>query len=204
MARQTRILIPGGYGVFGCVLAREILDSMSAQVVIAGRDFRRAAKACHTLGDRAEPLVLDLSNLKAVGQAAAGCFAVVCTAGPFQNLPMELPAVVARAGAHWLDISDVSCWVVPLLADKGLHETGLQSGTVIMPGMSTIPALSGILVRWGSNRVAECRRARVTLFIGNRNAKGAGAITCTNLPRRYCIHRQIKDQAIDIRTNAQS
>lgn len=172
-----RILIPGGYGVFGRLLAQEILDSMSAQVVIAGRDFRRAVKACRALGTGAEPLALDLNNLEAVGRAADECFAVVCTAGPFQDLDLNLPLIAALSGAHWLDISDFDGWVVPLLANKDLHAISLKAKTVIMPGMSTVPALSGILARWGSTRVPECRRARVTLFIGNRNAKGTGAIT---------------------------
>jgi hypothetical protein len=45
-----------------------------------------------------------------------------------------------------------------------------------MPGLSTVPALSGALVRWCRQRLPGASRARVTLFIGNRNRKGAGAI----------------------------
>jgi hypothetical protein len=89
----------------------------------------------------------------------------------------ELPSVVAAEGCHWLDISDFSGWVLPLIANRPLHEMASKTGVVIMPGLSTVPALSGVLVRWLSCRLPSARRVRVTLFIGNRNRKGAGAIS---------------------------
>jgi hypothetical protein len=169
-------LIPGGYGTFGKLLAREILTSLPVEVVIAGRNAREAAKVCRELG-AAEFLVLDLNDLNAVRRATAGCFAMICAAGPFQTLNLGLPAVVAAQGCHWLDISDFSGWVLPLVADRSLQEIALKSATVIMPGLSTVPALSGVLVRWLRQRVPGARQVRVTLFIGNRNPKGAGAIS---------------------------
>lgn len=125
MAKQPRVLILGGYGVFGRLLAREALDLIPVQVVIAGRDIRRAAKTCQALraGDRAEPLALDLNDLTAVRSSITGCFAVICTAGPFQSLNPGLPILAAQAASHWLDISDFSGWVLGLLADRALHES---------------------------------------------------------------------------------
>lgn len=177
MAKQRRILIAGGYGVFGLLLARELRRSNHFQVVIAGRNLRRATKACRALGPAVEPLALDLNDLKTVHRAATDCFAVVCTAGPFQALDPRLPKVVALAGSHWLDISDFEGWVTPTLHNKDLHETGVGAGVAIMPGLSTTPSLSGILVRWGWYRVSDPHRARLTLFIGNRNSRGTAAIS---------------------------
>jgi hypothetical protein len=178
MAERPRILIAGGYGVFGRLLARELLATTSARVVVAGRDYGRAAAACRALGygDRAEPVALDLSDSGALARAATGCVAVACTAGPFQTLPRCLPAASVRAGAHWLDIGDDPAWVLPLLADGALDATAAAAGLAVMPGLSSVPALSGALVRWCREREPAARRARVTLFIGNRNAKGAAAI----------------------------
>jgi len=172
----VRILIAGGYGVFGRLLAQELLASLPVQVVIAGRDLRRATRAARALGAGAEPLALDLQDLASVASAATGCFAVVCAAGPFQGLPLGLPATVARVGVHWLDISDHPGWVLPLLADTALHRQAAAADAVVIPGLSTVPALSGALVRWARGKVASPRRARVTLFIGNRNARGTASI----------------------------
>jgi hypothetical protein len=174
---EPRVLLAGGYGVFGRHLARELLATTGARLVLAGRDGRRAEEARRGLGDqsRLEALALDLSDLGAVERAARGCVAVACTAGPFQELPGGLPAAAVRAGAHWLDVSDHPGWVLPILDDAGLHAAAEERGVAVMPGLSTVPAVSGVLARWCRTRVPAADRGRVTLFIGNRNAKGTGA-----------------------------
>lgn len=178
MAGPTRILIAGGYGVFGRLLARHLLARTATNVVVAGRDFRRAHRACQSLesAGRAEPLALDLRDLDAVARAAAGSLAVVCTAGPFQELPAGLPAVVVGAGAHWLDIADDPRWVLGILRDRNLHRRAAERGVVATTGLSCVPALSGAMARWCMLRLPDASRGRVTLFIGNRNSKGTAAI----------------------------
>jgi hypothetical protein len=178
MAGPPRILIAGGYGVFGRLLARELLSITPANVVLAGRDPQRAAAACRALRSpaRTEARVLDLRQAHALIRAAEDCFAVACTAGPFQQLPSELPRAAVEAGAHWLDISDDPGWVLPLTADTVLDAAAVAAGLSVIPGQSTVPALSGALVRWCRQALPNACHARITLFIGNRNAKGTGAV----------------------------
>jgi hypothetical protein len=102
--------------------------------------------------------------------------AVACAAGPLQELSRELPMAAVRAAAHWLDIGDHEGWVVPVLDDATLDAAARDAGSAVIPGLSTVPALSGALARWGCERLPGADRARITLFIGNRNVKGAGAI----------------------------
>jgi hypothetical protein len=121
-------------------------------------------------------LVLDLGDPAALTEAAAGCLAVACAAGPFQSLPRALPGAALTAGAHWLDIADDPGWLLALLRDAALAAAAANAGRAVLPGLSTVPALSGMLVRRCLARLTGARRARVTLFIGNRNAKGTGAV----------------------------
>jgi hypothetical protein len=75
-----------------------------------------------------------------------------------------------------VDISDDEGWVLPILDDTRLDDAAREAGVAVIPGLSTVPAISGALARWGRERLPGTERARVTLFIWNRNAKGAGAI----------------------------
>ena len=178
MSDAPRVLVPGGYGVFGRHLANELLATTDAQVILAGRDHRRAEAARDQLADpdRVETLALDLTDAAALEDAAQGCFAVACTAGPFQSLAAELPAAAVRAGAHWLDVSDDPGWVLPIIDDRYLHLAAEDRGVVVLPGLSTVPGISGVLARWCHEQAPAADRGRVTLFIGNRNSKGTGAM----------------------------
>jgi hypothetical protein len=174
---RRRILILGGYGVFGRRLARELLDHTAAGVVLAGRDLRRAAAACHDLdGGAPAPLRLDLAESDALARATAGCSIVACTAGPFQTLRRDLPRQAVEAGAHWLDLADSRGWIRSLLGDSGFDRQAAAAGCAVIPGLSTVPALSGVLARWCKERLPAATRGEVVLAIGNRNAKGAAAI----------------------------
>src|SRR5262245_40923342 len=137
MHDPPQLLIAGGYGAFGGLLARELQGSTTAQLWIAGRDSGRAAAFCAAPGEpeRAQPLALDLRDPGALGEAARGCFAVLCAAGPFQQLPRELPARAVTAGAHWLDLADTSQWVLPQLGDTRLHAAALAAGRAVLPGL---------------------------------------------------------------------
>ena len=110
----------GGSGVFGRLLARELLRTTSVDLILAGRNVAAAEAACRELGapDRTSAIALDLGDPESLTRAAGGCIAVACTAGPFQELSRELPMAAVRAGAHWVDIGDDEGWVLPLLETR--------------------------------------------------------------------------------------
>jgi hypothetical protein len=89
---------------------------------------------------------------------------------------MEVVKEVVEAGAHWVDIADSSRWVLGILQDSELDERARAAGVAVGTGLSTLPALSGVLARWLIERVPQARTATVVLSIGNRNRKGSAAI----------------------------
>ncbi|MDP9233576.1 MAG: hypothetical protein M3P01_03380, partial [Actinomycetota bacterium] len=63
-----------------------------------------------------------------------------------------------------------------ILQNSELDERARAASVAVGTGLSTLPALSGVLARWLIERVPQARRAIVVLSIGNRNRKGAAAI----------------------------
>lgn len=150
MAARDRVVVAGAGGVFGSLLVRE-------------------------LGPRAIPMTrrdLDLGDADAVARVASEAFAIACTAGPFQTLDRRIVRACVDAGAHWLDIADDAAWFFGLLDDPELDALARQRGVAVLPGLSTLPAVSGALVR----RLLPADRVTVTLTIHNRNRKGPAAI----------------------------
>ncbi|HVT02680.1 MAG TPA: saccharopine dehydrogenase NADP-binding domain-containing protein [Thermoanaerobaculia bacterium] len=185
MAPKQRVVVIGGSGVFGRLFVRELRQWDDFQLVIAGRD-RHAAERIAAEAGVIEVAQLDVRDLAALRHVASGAFAVVCLAGPFQALDHHAPEAVVDSGAHWLDISDDPTWVDNILTSIQLREKSLAAHLSVIPGLSSTPALSGVLARLGRRELADATEAAITLFIGNKNVKGAGAIASaiSAVPRR--------------------
>lgn len=137
---------------------------------------------------------LDLSDVDAVHQFARGAYAFACAAGPFQTLDRAIVRAVVEAGAHWLDISDDAQWFFDLLDDRTLDALARERGVAVIPGLSSLPAISCALVRR-----LKPPRAEITLFIGNDNRKGAAAIASgamLNSPDRDLLRRELGIDAV--------
>ena len=141
MAAQRRVVVVGARGVFGSLLVSELASEFEVLTPPRGQHDFR------------------------------GAFAVACTAGPFQQLDRELVREAVDAGAHWLDIADDAGWFFDLLDDAELHQRAIAQNVAVIPGLSSLPAISGALVRkLGANNVT------ITLEINNANRKGAAAM----------------------------
>ena len=169
MAAKRRVIVAGAGGVFGSLLVEELRDEYD--VVAATREL------------------LDLSNLNMVAAFALNAYAFVCAAGPFQKFDRAIVSTVVSAGAHWLDISDDAKWFFDLVDDRALDARAWTRGVAVIPGLSSLPAISCALAR----RLMPAK-AEITLFIGNNNAKGAAAIaSCAqlNTPDRELLRREL-------------
>lgn len=176
---RTRILIVGARGVFGRRLVGVLRNHLNVHLVLAGRNVAGLQKMVRAIGEAgASAVELDLRTPGALTTVIRefDVAAVCCTAGPFQSLRREVVRECVAAGAHWLDISDDGEWVNGLLGDGALWFDAEKDGVVVAPGLSSVPAISGICVRDCLERMPKPERVTVTLFIGNKNRKGVGSI----------------------------
>jgi hypothetical protein len=164
MAAKRRVVVVGPRGVFGSLLVRELARDFD--VVEGTRDH------------------LDFR----------GAFAVACAAGPFQQLDRGMVFDAVRSGAHWLDIADDSGWFFGLLDDGELDALARERGVAVIPGLSSLPAISGALTR----TLLPLQDVAITLFIGNANRKGAAAMASAaelNPPDRELLRRELGIEA---------
>jgi hypothetical protein len=159
MAAKRRVVVVGARGVFGSLLVRELAADFD---VVEGTRNN-----------------LDLR----------GAWAVACAAGPFQQLDRGLPRRAVNEGAHWLDIADDAGWFFDLLDDKALDAEARRRRVAVIPGLSSLPAISGALAR-----KLGAKQIEVTLFIGNGNRKGAAAMASAAslvTPDRELLRREL-------------
>jgi len=164
-----RVVVLGATGVFGRLLVRELHGDVVAASRATGADLR---------------------DPDSIARLARGAFAVLCAAGPFQSFDRRCVRAVVEEGAHWLDIADDPGWFFGVIDDAELDRQAREKGVAVLPGLSTLPAISGALVRRltrgertsrpldrrGADETSALLSVEITLGIGNRNAKGAGSI----------------------------
>lgn len=166
-----RILILGGYGVFGSLIAKELLD---IPLTIAGRDGAKAARFAATLGPNARGIALNIRNLGACLKAFEGHDAVVHCAGPFAGQDGTVLEACAETKCHYIDIADDRGYTEQV---RSFHDRFERRGLTAAYGCSSLPGISGALASVLQSRSQENpTRIRVTLFIGNRNPKGEAAV----------------------------
>ena len=166
------IAVFGGYGTFGAHASRA-LAAAGLSLRIAGRDGERARSFAAELGAGHEGIAADAGDPASCARALAGVRVAVSCAGPFSVLGTALPEACLAAGAHYVDIADDREWHARLRSwDGRFRERGLTAAV----GCSSLPGISGALAVLAAECLPAVERARVTLFIGNRNPKGEAAV----------------------------
>jgi hypothetical protein len=143
-----RILILGGYGIFGGRLARLLADEPRLTLIIAGRSLEKASIFCRDLHALAQcqPLAFDREGDVESQLASAAPDIVVDASGPFQSYgdPYRLVRAAIANGINYLDLADGSDFVQGLAQ---FDEQAKSSGLFILSGVSSFPVLTAAVVR---------------------------------------------------------
>lgn len=143
-----RIVILGGYGVFGGRLVRLLADVAELELIICGRHFFRAQEFCDAYAGaaRLRPLQLDARDIsKALKEERPDL--VVDASGPFQAYGTEPYRVIEAciaSGVNYLDFADASDFVFGV---SKFDAPAKARGVFVISGVSTCPALTAAVLR---------------------------------------------------------
>ena len=138
---STRVLLIGGYGNFGGLIARRLSREPGITVIIAGRSERKARAAADAMG--AEWLAIDVPRTLDAGLDSARPDIVIYTSGPFQTQGYEMAEACIRHRSHYIDLADGRDFVTNI---ERLDETAKAAGVLVVSGASTVPALTSAIV----------------------------------------------------------
>ncbi|MFQ1701797.1 DUF4166 domain-containing protein [Loktanella agnita] len=167
-----KIVVLGGYGVFGSRLVRLLIRD-GHDVVIAGRVIAQAQALAREVG--AAPLQVDrqgdLTPLWAMAPDA-----VVDAAGPFHAYGAD-PYGFARAciarRVHYLDLADDADFCAGITA---LDAAARAAGVFVLSGVSSVPAISSAAVAALAEGAAEVDMISSAILPGNRAPRGRAVV----------------------------
>ncbi len=140
-----KTVVLGGYGNFGARICRALAASPGIELVIAGRDLRKAQILAAACGHGATGAAIDAADPQlAQVLRALGAQLVFHTAGPFQQQGYGVALAVAGAGAHYIDRADGRRFVCDF--PQALDSAFRQRQLLAITGASTVPALSSAVI----------------------------------------------------------
>lgn len=167
-----KIVIIGGYGVFGSLTAR-LLARDGHQIWLAGRRPEQGRALAQDL--EAQTLKLDIDKApEAVFKVAPDV--VIDAAGPFQNYgddPYSVPKLCIAHGCHYLDLSDSASFTKGIAA---LNNKAKAAGVFVLSGASSVPGLSSCVVEDLIRPLNEIDHIDIAILPGNRAPRGMSVI----------------------------
>ncbi|WP_108815232.1 SDR family oxidoreductase [Loktanella sp. Alg231-35] len=167
-----KVVILGGYGVFGAKLARLLVRDGHA-VVIGGRSADKARAFAAELG--AQMLVVDRAGDLAPLWACAPDV-VVDAAGPFHAYgaaPYRLAKEAIARSVHYLDLCDDPEFCIGVSA---LDAAAKTAGVFVLPGLSSVPAISSAAVAALVADALEVDTISTAILPGNRAPRGRSVV----------------------------
>jgi saccharopine dehydrogenase-like NADP-dependent oxidoreductase len=159
----VKVVVLGGYGNFGARISRALAGDDAIELVIAGRDSKRADVVLDT---SASSFAEDLRRL--------GAGLVIHTAGPFQGQNYAVAHACAAAGAHYIDLADGRRFVCDF--SRRLDEEFRAADRTGITGASTVPALSSAVVDAASHRLDAIEGIDLCIAPAQRAARGVATL----------------------------
>lgn len=167
-----RVLVLGGYGLFGRRIVRRLAREPALRVVVAGRNAAAAQALAADVG--AEALACDVRAASfADTLAATRAQLVINTAGPFQGEDYTVARTALAAGMHYVDLADARDYVAGFGA---LDDEARSRGLVAVAGASTVPGLSAAVVDRHRGEFARLTGIDIGISPGNRTERGLATI----------------------------
>jgi hypothetical protein len=143
-----KILILGGYGVFGGRLAELLSDIAGLELIICGRSLEHAARFCAAYRGKASarPLQSDRAEITET-LAAEGPDLVVDASGPFQTYgddPYGVIRACIASGTDYMDFADAADFVFGV---SQFDAEAKAAGVFILSGVSSFPVLTSAVLR---------------------------------------------------------
>jgi short subunit dehydrogenase-like uncharacterized protein len=163
-----RVLVLGGYGVFGGRIAERLAREPNVEVIVAGRSLERAVALAARLAKGARawitPAGLDGTRITAGDLTALRPLLVINASGPYQLQDYRLARACIAAGVHYVDLADARGFVTGIGA---LDAEAREAGVLVVSGASTVPAVAVAAIDEYAPQFAMLESASIVIAPGN-------------------------------------
>lgn len=180
---NKRILIIGGYGNVGRIIASELATRFPGQVIVAGRDYQKAKDFSLELGQQVMPIAFDVSHMSA-HETLLSDVGIVMMCLDLESI--EFVQLCIQRGIHYIDIS-ASYSILSQIEQLNREAEGAKATVILSVGLA--PGLSNLLTKHCQSKVPNMTHADIYLLLGLGDSHGDAALrwTLKNLDGEFTI-----------------
>lgn len=160
------VLILGGYGNVGSMIATSLVERSDIHVIIAGRRAAQAEKLAGELGDRATARIIDVTAIQSYSAALENVqMAVVCFDLPDDSFPR---ACLERR----INYVDISAEPEVLSRIEALDDIAKKHDATAIISVGLMPGISNLMAKGGVEQLEDAQRVDNVALLGLGEAFG--------------------------------
>jgi hypothetical protein len=168
-ASDQKIVVLGGYGIFGSLISDQLVDS--AKVLIAGRNRKMGEKFADSIG--ADFVLCNAKDKGSLQKAISGAFIVINASGPFLPNDYSIPHTCVEENCHYIDLADSREYVKEF---NQLDRLAKTKEIFACTGASTAPAVTYALISELDAQFRDIHSIKIYLSAGNKNKAGVSTL----------------------------
>lgn len=171
---MSDILIIGGYGHVGQIIARSLVADFPNQIIVAGRNLAKAQRMAGGIGAGVRARQVDVSATDGdIDMLLDGVGVVVMC------LDLPRPEFVEQCFVRGIHYLDVTADYTILKAIASYQDVAVQNNAIGLLGVGLMPGLSNLLVKQALSQVPDAEHIAINLMLGLGDAHGEAAIRWT-------------------------
>ncbi|MBA2711413.1 MAG: saccharopine dehydrogenase NADP-binding domain-containing protein [Tatlockia sp.] len=150
----TRLLIIGGYGNFGRLIAKRLATEKNIQLIIAGPHLEKAQLLSKELlaHNQIESAQINIHHQLEQSLKEIKPDIVIHTSGPYQIQGYEVAKACIKQGCHYIDLADARDFVVGITQ---LNNQAQANNLLICSGASSVPCLANAIINHYQSEFAK-------------------------------------------------
>lgn len=169
---MKKILVIGGYGVFGKRIVERLSRVSNIEIVIAGRSTDKAKKLKQELS-KASQCIISIQYIDISENLTFEADILINACGPYHRQDYSLAGYCIEQGIHYIDLADNRDFVDGI---SKLDKKAKSKDVFVTSGASTVPAISSAMVDYLAKDFAEVHKLDYGVTPGNQTDRGVSTV----------------------------
>lgn len=159
MTMKEKILIVGGYGAVGSIIAENLSKEYPNLVIITGRSFFKAEKMAEKLDHKVIPYQLDINNITDFSILDDVTLVVMC----LDQVNTDFVEYCISQSIHYIDIS---AQYETLKSIGNLHSLAVQHQSSVVLSVGLAPGITNLLAQYAAFQLENTKSIDIFILLG--------------------------------------